>query len=237
MTDGVASGENEMTGAKRLPHAPGPRSRPHVRHGWLPALPYDAARRLGLAHFDRDERPASCRRCLCQGHGRVGVCDATLGPGATNLVTAHRGSERRQSLRRLWRQPPRPLLEEHDPEARQTEILPRLRELIRVEQIERLPELVRCVSRWAPAPVARRSTPEDICHGTFLRAPGSRRRPALAGGTGAAGETRCRRPEKAAKLLARRASADLAGAAFISPRPRRGCKVSRKRPAFRSRTP
>src|SRR5215510_8749607 len=58
--------------------------------GGFQLLPfYDAARRLGLRHYlINDER---CGAFAADGYARVtnrpGLCDGTLGPGATNLVT------------------------------------------------------------------------------------------------------------------------------------------------------
>lgn len=50
---------------------------------------YAAARDLGLRHvLMRDERSAACAAdAYSRLTGRVGVCDATVGPGATNLVS------------------------------------------------------------------------------------------------------------------------------------------------------
>src|SRR3954447_2161300 len=82
---------NEMTGGEALArmiqaHHGGPM----FGMGGFQLLPfYDAARRLGLNHhLINDERSgifaadAYAKTC-----GRVGLVDATLGPGATNLVT------------------------------------------------------------------------------------------------------------------------------------------------------
>ncbi len=50
---------------------------------------YAAARDLGMRHvLMRDERSAACAAdAYSRLSGRVGVCDATVGPGATNLVS------------------------------------------------------------------------------------------------------------------------------------------------------
>lgn len=50
---------------------------------------YAAARRRGLRHVVmRDERAAACAAdAHARISGRIGVCDATVGPGATNLVS------------------------------------------------------------------------------------------------------------------------------------------------------
>lgn len=176
MTDGVASRDNEMTGGEALArmlqaHGVGPM----FGMGGFQLLPfYDAARRLGLAHsLINDER---CGVFMADAYakvsGRVGVCDATLGPGATNLVTGlvealNAGSplvviigdsHRAHSWKNMTQ------------ESRQTEILrPACKELIRVEQIERLPELVRRAFQVAtsgrPGPVVI-DLPEDVCHDT-----------------------------------------------------------------------
>ena len=177
MTDAVAAGENEMTGGEALArmlqaHGVGPM----FGMGGFQLLPfYDAARRLGLAHsLINDERcGVFAADAYAKVSGRVGVCDATLGPGATNLVTGlvealNAGSplvviigdsHRAHSWKNMTQ------------ESRQTEILrPACKELIRVEQIERLPELVRRAFQVAtsgrPGPVVV-DVPEDICHGTF----------------------------------------------------------------------
>ena len=82
---------NEMTGGEaiaRLLRAQG--IGPMFGMGGFQLLPfYDAARRLGLTHsLINDERSgvfaADAYAKITQ---RVGVVDATLGPGATNLVT------------------------------------------------------------------------------------------------------------------------------------------------------
>ena len=58
--------------------------------GGFQLLPfYDAARRLGLPHhLINDERAGVfAADAYAKVSGRVGLVDATLGPGATNLVT------------------------------------------------------------------------------------------------------------------------------------------------------
>ena len=58
--------------------------------GGFQLLPfYDAVRRLGLPHYlVNDERAgAFAADAYAKVSGRVGLVDATLGPGATNLVT------------------------------------------------------------------------------------------------------------------------------------------------------
>jgi len=83
---------NEMTGGEALArmleaHHVGPM----FGMGGFQLLPfYDAVRRLGLRHaLISDERcGAFAADAYARVSNRVGVCDATLGPGATNLVTA-----------------------------------------------------------------------------------------------------------------------------------------------------
>ena len=168
---------NEMTGGEaiaRLLRAQG--IGPMFGMGGFQLLPfYDAARRLGLTHsLINDERSgvfaADAYAKITQ---RVGVVDATLGPGATNLVTGlvealNAGtplvavvgnSHRLHSWKNMTQ------------ESRQIEILrPAAKELIRVEMIERLPELVRRAFQVAtsgrPGPVVL-DIPEDICHATY----------------------------------------------------------------------
>jgi len=143
--------------------------------GGFQLLPfYDAARRLGLAHtLINDERCGIfAADAYAKVSGRVGVCDGTLGPGATNLVTGlvealNAGtplvvlvgdSHRDHSWKNMTQ------------EARQVEILrPACKELIRVEAVSRIPELLRRAFRVAtggrPGPVVV-DVPEDVCHGS-----------------------------------------------------------------------
>ena len=168
---------NEMTGGEaiaRLLRAQG--IGPMFGMGGFQLLPfYDAARRLGLTHsLINDERSGVfAAEAYAKITQRVGVVDATLGPGATNLVTGlvealNAGtplvavvgnSHRLHSWKNMTQ------------ESRQIEILrPAVKELIRVEVIERLPELVRRAFQVAtsgrPGPVVL-DIPEDICHATF----------------------------------------------------------------------
>jgi len=168
---------NEMTGGEalaRLLRAQG--IGPMFGMGGFQLLPfYDAARRIGLMHsLINDERCGTfAADAYAKVTGRVGVVDATLGPGATNLVTGliealNAGtpmvaivgdSHRLHSWKNMTQ------------ESRQLEILaPACKEVIRVEMIERLPELVRRAFQVAttgrPGPVVL-DVPEDICHGTF----------------------------------------------------------------------
>jgi acetolactate synthase-1/2/3 large subunit len=142
--------------------------------GGFQLLPfYEAVRALGLKHFlINDER---CGAFASDAYARVtnrpGVCDATLGPGATNLVTALieslnagmpivaiTGDANREHAWKNMTQ-----------EARQVEILkPAVKELIRVEGTKRIPELVRrafaVATSGRPGPVVL-DVPEDVCHG------------------------------------------------------------------------
>jgi acetolactate synthase I/II/III large subunit len=167
--------------------------------GGFQLLPfYDALGRLGLRHFlINDER---CGAFAAEAYARVtnrpGVCDGTLGPGATNLVTgliealnagtpvvAFAGDTNRAHSWKNMTQ-----------ECRQVEILrPAVKELIRVEETRRVPELLRrafaVATSGRPGPVLV-DVPEDVCHGqhdfsaedfsidpTILRTPARRIRP------------------------------------------------------------
>ncbi len=144
--------------------------------GGFQLLPfYGAFQKLGLTHhLINDER---CAAKACDAYARVtgrpGVCDATLGPGATNLVTG--------LVESLNAGVPQVVLigdahRAHAPknmtqEANQVEILrPAVKELIRIEDGNRIPELVRRAFALAtsgrPGPVIL-DVPEDVCHGTF----------------------------------------------------------------------
>src|SRR6267142_1559535 len=143
--------------------------------GGFQLLPfYDALGQLGMRHFlINDER---CGAFAADAYARVtnrpGICDGTLGPGATNLVTglieATNGgipviaiagdTNRAHSWKNMTQ------------ECRQAEILkPAVKELIRVEQPSRIPELTR--RAFAVATSGRPSTvlldvPEDVGHGS-----------------------------------------------------------------------
>jgi acetolactate synthase-1/2/3 large subunit len=168
---------NEMTGGEAL-------ARMIAAHGAPPMfgmagfqlLPfYDAVRRLGLRHtLINDERcGAFAADAYARVSNRVGVCDATLGPGATNLVTAlveslNAGvpvvalvgdSHRAHSWKNMTQ------------ESRQLEILrPAVKEVLRVERIERIPELARrafmVATTGRPGPVVL-DVPEDVAHDTY----------------------------------------------------------------------
>ena len=142
--------------------------------GGFQLLPfYDALAQLGMRHFlINDER---CGAFAADAYARVtnrpGVCDGTLGPGATNLVTglieslnagtpiiALAGDTNRAHSWKNMTQ-----------ECRQTEILrPAVKELIRVELTSRIPELLRrafaVATSGRPGPVLL-DVPEDVCHG------------------------------------------------------------------------
>ncbi len=172
---------NEMTGGEALArmiaaHEGGPM----FGMGGFQLLPfYDAARRLGLPHhLINDERAgAFAADAYAKVSGRVGLVDATLGPGATNLATglvealnagtpmvAVVGDAHRLHAGRNMTQ-----------EARQLDILrPTVKEALRVEDISRIPELVRrafaIATSGRPGPVLL-DVPEDVCHGTHGFAP------------------------------------------------------------------
>ncbi|QBY00496.1 thiamine pyrophosphate-binding protein [Rhodophyticola sp. CCM32] len=166
---------NEMTGGEALvrmllAHGAGPM----FGMGGFQLLPfYDAARRLGLNHnLINDERCAVfAADAYAKVSGRVGLVDATLGPGATNLVTglvealnagsplvAIVGDAQRDHAGKNMTQ-----------ETDQVSILrPCVKELIRVEAVHRIPEAVRrafaVATSGRPGPVIV-DVPEDICHG------------------------------------------------------------------------
>src|SRR5437899_10667775 len=143
--------------------------------GGFQLLPfYDALGQLGMRHFlINDER---CGAFAADAYARVtnrpGICDGTLGPGATNLVTglveslnggtpvvAIAGNTNRAHSWKNMTQ-----------ECRQAEILrPAVKELIRVEQTSRIPELTRrafaIATSGRPGPVLL-DVPEDVCHGS-----------------------------------------------------------------------
>jgi acetolactate synthase-1/2/3 large subunit len=132
--------------------------------GGFQLLPfYDAVAQLGLRHcLINDER---CGAFAADAYARVtnrpGLCDGTLGPGATNLVTglveslnagtpmvAFAGDTHRAHAWKNMTQ-----------ECRQTEILrPAVKELIRIELTNRV------ATSGRPGPVLL-DVPEDVCHG------------------------------------------------------------------------
>ncbi|GAB5471123.1 MAG: thiamine pyrophosphate-binding protein [Rhodospirillales bacterium] len=168
---------NEMTGGEALvrmllAHQAGPM----FGMGGFQLLPfYDAARRLGLNHnLINDERCAVfAADAYAKISGRPGLVDATLGPGATNLVTglvealnagtpliAIVGDAQRDHAGKNMTQ-----------ETDQVSILrPACKELIRIEAIQRIPEAIRRAYALAtsgrPGPVVV-DVPEDIAHGLY----------------------------------------------------------------------
>jgi acetolactate synthase-1/2/3 large subunit len=168
---------NEMTGGEALARMiEAHKGGPMFGMGGFQLLPfYDAARRLGLKHhLINDERAGVfAADAYAKVSGRVGLADATLGPGATNLVTGlvealNAGtpmvvlvgdSHRLHAWKNMTQ------------ESRQTEILrPACKELIRIERVERIPELMRrafaVATSGRPGPVVV-DVPEDICHATL----------------------------------------------------------------------
>ena len=168
---------NEMTGGEALARMiKAFEGGPMFGMGGFQLLPfYDAARRLDLKHhLINDERAgAFAADAYAKVSGRVGLVDATLGPGATNLVTglvealnagtpivALVGNSHRDHSWKNMTQ-----------ESRQLDILrPASKEVIRVENIQRIPELMRrafaVATSGRPGPVVV-DVPEDVCHGTF----------------------------------------------------------------------
>jgi len=142
--------------------------------GGFQLLPfYDAARRLGLNHhLINDERCAVfAADAYAKVTGRVGLADATLGPGATNLVTGlvealNAGSPMVVIIGDAQRDHAgKNMTQETD----QVSILrPACKTLLRVESIARIPELIRYAFAVAtsgrPGPVIV-DVPEDIAHG------------------------------------------------------------------------
>lgn len=160
---------------------------PILGMGGFQLLPfYEACRALGLRHALTNDERSGCfaADAYARVTNRVGFCDATLGPGATNLVTALveslnagtpivaiAGDAHRAHAGKNMTQ-----------EARQNEILrPACKELLRVEAIERIPELVRralaVATSGRPGPVVL-TVPEDVAHGTHAFHPGDFSAPA-----------------------------------------------------------
>jgi len=173
---------NEMTGGEALARmimAAG--GGPMFGMGGFQLLPfYDAARRLGLDHhLINDER---CAVFLADAYakvsGRVGLADATLGPGATNLVTGlvealNAGSPLVVLVGDANRDHAgKNMTQETD----QAAILrPAVKAFLRVESVARIPEMVRRAFEIAtsgrPGPVVV-DVPEDVAHGTHSFAAG-----------------------------------------------------------------
>jgi acetolactate synthase-1/2/3 large subunit len=144
--------------------------------GGFQLLPfYDAVRRLNMDHnLINDERCGMfAADAYAKVSGRVGVVDATLGPGATNLLTGlvealNAGtpivaivadSHRDHSWKNMTQ------------ETRQVEMLrPACKEIIRIESISRIPEIIRrafiVATSGRPGPVIV-DIPEDISHDTY----------------------------------------------------------------------
>ena len=140
---------------------------------------YEAVRVLGLGHnLINDER---CGAFMADAYARVtgkpGVCDGTLGPGVTNLVTGMVESLNAgvpmiviagdANRNHAWKNMTQ--------ECRQVDILrPAAKELIRIEAGERIPELVRrayaVATMGRPGPVVL-DVPEDVCHEEFSFTP------------------------------------------------------------------
>lgn len=141
--------------------------------GGFQLLPfYEAVRSLGLEHhLINDERAgAFAADAMARVTGRPAVCDGTLGPGATNLITALAESlnagvpviaivgdtNRTHSWKNMTQ------------ECRQVEMLrPAAKDLVRIEIPERIPELIRrafmIATSGRPGPVVI-DVPEDVCH-------------------------------------------------------------------------
>jgi len=165
---------NEMSGGEALvrmlkAHGAGPM----FGMGGFQLLPfYDAARRLGLNHnLINDERCAVfAADAYAKVSGRPGLVDATLGPGATNLVTGlveslNAGSPMIAIIGDAQRDHAgKNMTQETD----QVSILkPACKALLRVEAIHRIPEIMRYAFAIAtsgrPGPVIV-DVPEDVCH-------------------------------------------------------------------------
>lgn len=170
MTDDLHITGGEALARSLAAHGAGP----GFGMGGFQLLPfYDAARRLGLEHYlVNDERAgvfmADAWSKLTR---RVGLVDATLGPGATNLVTglveaynagtpmvAIVGNTHRDHSWKNMTQ-----------ETRQVEILrPAVKELLEATSVARIPELVHrayaVASSGRPGPVVI-DVPEDVSHG------------------------------------------------------------------------
>lgn len=144
--------------------------------GGFQLLPfYEAVRTKGLRHYLINDERTGCFAADAYARitGKPGVCDATLGPGATNLVTAlveslnagipqvvFVGDTHRDHCWKNMTQ-----------EARQVDILrPAVKDILRVERASRIPEFVRrafaVATSGRPGPVVI-DLPEDVTHETF----------------------------------------------------------------------
>jgi acetolactate synthase-1/2/3 large subunit len=179
MTDTSAANRNDiesqMTGGEALVRMlQAFEAGPMFGMGGFQLLPfYDAARRLALNHnLINDERCAIfAADAYAKVSGRVGLADATLGPGATNLVTGlvealNAGSPMVVIVGDAHRDHAgKNMTQETD----QVAILrPACKALLRIENIARIPEIIRYAYAVAtsgrPGPVVV-DVPEDVCHG------------------------------------------------------------------------
>jgi len=177
MTAAASNATRRMTGGRALAemlklHEVGPM----FGMGGFQLLPfYEACRALGLKHYlINDERSgAFAADAYAKVTNRPGIADATLGPGATNLVTGVIESLNAgipmvvivgdANREHAWKNMTQ--------ETRQLDILrPIMKEVIRVEVITRIPEHVRRAFAVAtcgrPGPVLI-DVPEDIAHGEY----------------------------------------------------------------------
>ena len=173
----MAAAQNTISGGRALAKMLGLASpAPCFGMGGFQLLPfYEGMRAEGLRHFlINDERcGAFAADAYARITGKPGLCDATLGPGATNLVTALAESynagvpiiaitgdtHRAHSWKNMTQ------------ECRQLDALsPMAKEVIRVEMVERIPELVRrcyaVATSGRPGPVVL-DIPEDITHAEY----------------------------------------------------------------------
>ena len=142
--------------------------------GGFQLLPfYESCRQLKLKHtLINDERcGAFAADAYSRVTNRVGVVDATLGPGATNLVTGLAESFNAGiSMIALVADANRDhAWKNMTQEARQLEVLrPVVKEVIRIESIRRIPEHIRrafaVATSGRPGPVVV-ALPEDVAHG------------------------------------------------------------------------
>ncbi|HEX2115964.1 MAG TPA: thiamine pyrophosphate-binding protein [Alphaproteobacteria bacterium] len=141
--------------------------------GGFQLLPfYEGMRALNLRHYlINDERcGAFAADAYARVSGRPGICDGTLGPGATNLVTplveslnagvpvvAIAGDTHRAHSWKNMTQ-----------ECRQIDILrPAVKDVLRVEQVQRVPEFMRrafAVATSGRAGPVLLDVPEDVAH-------------------------------------------------------------------------
>ena len=149
--------------------------------GGFQLLPfYEGLRELGLQHYlINDERCGGfAADAWARMTGKPGICDGTLGPGAINLVAplveslnagvpivAIVGNTHRDHSWKNMTQ-----------ECRQSEILrPAVKELIRVDAPQRIPELVRrayAIATSGRAGPVILDVPEDVCHAEYTYASG-----------------------------------------------------------------